>query len=438
MTTTLDMTGRLGSSLRGTELIERYRGDVNPANGKRHGKGAYAFPNPFFTYEGDFVDGAKHGAGRLSMADGGWYEGDFVHDEITGRGVRAWADGRRYEGEFRLGEMHGAGKHVGANGDVYEGTMAGNSREGRGVLTLANGDAYEGEFRRNVPNGRGKQRLAANGESYDGDFVDGSRHGHGVMTAPGGAGGGAAYEGAWADDVMHGPGKGRDAESGVTYEGEYAHGKPLAIPSTMEVASGKDVEEGTEAATVGVGTAAAPVAVVAGQAIPSGAVKVIVRLPWVPPVTAKEGDEHGDAAAEDDGTDGADGGNIGETATHESGRWLRCSLHVGVPEQPPPPEGGEEPGSGSPVPSVVYGEEVPLAGPPSVDTLFTAAGEAAVENVAVAATTAPGTYTLRIVDVTPGAYGALGRCGELSVVLDVQPPPTPAEGEEEGAATGGG
>jgi len=65
---TLSLTG-LGSTLRGTELIKRYDGDTD-TDGLRHGNGHYTFANKFFEYTGGFVRGAKHGAGRLSMA--GW------------------------------------------------------------------------------------------------------------------------------------------------------------------------------------------------------------------------------------------------------------------------------------------------------------------------------------------------------------------------------
>jgi|AntAceMinimDraft_5_1070358.scaffolds.fasta_scaffold08903_4 hypothetical protein len=168
--TTLDMTGRLGSSLRGTELMARHRGATN-LEGLRHGPGSYSFSNSFFGYQGDFVAGEMHGVGRLAMGDGGSYEGDFVDGEIIGRGIRAWPDGRRYEGQFVLGEMDGEGTHTAPGPDgvvTYQGKMASNRREGHGVLTGGGGDVFEGEFRRNRPHGRGKQSLAVSGECYDG------------------------------------------------------------------------------------------------------------------------------------------------------------------------------------------------------------------------------------------------------------------------------
>jgi hypothetical protein len=91
-------------------------------------------------------------------------------------------------------------------------------------------------------------------------------------------------------------------------------------------------------------------------------------------------------------------------AAHESGRSLRCTLHVGLVGQPAAeevaaPEDGAE--ASPPVtPPLVYGEEVALA-EGSVEVVFTVRGVAAVEGVVIAAATEPGVYTLRIVDATP-------------------------------------
>ena len=58
---------------------------------------------------------------------------------------------------------------------------------------------------------------------------------------------------------------------------------------------------------------------------------------------------------------------------------------------------------GRPYPAA-FGSEVELA-EGSAAVVVTAAGVAAVAGVAVAADTAPGPYTLRVEDVTPGPYG---------------------------------
>lgn len=59
-----------GSGVKGQELSDCYHGDV--VDGLRHGRGTYVYANGFFTYEGHYVDGAKHGEqgcrpGRVGM-----------------------------------------------------------------------------------------------------------------------------------------------------------------------------------------------------------------------------------------------------------------------------------------------------------------------------------------------------------------------------------
>ena len=276
--TTLDMTGRLGSTLHGFELDKAYAGDTDE-QGRRHGYGTYRFPNAFFTYRGDFVRGAKHGRGRLEMADGGWYEGDFAEDEMTGTGERRWADGRTYEGGFEMGEMHGQGTYVLASGDVYRGAMGHNKREGRGALTRVNGDAYEGEWARDKRNGEGVETLVANGERYEGGWVDDLRCGQGKRHDSAGN----AHEGAYADGLPNGPGFGKDAQSGVTYRGEYADGDPVDLPVEIEVeAFGDPEEEGGD--PVPIGTEERPIKAKAGEALdPERRVTLRARLPRNPP-----------------------------------------------------------------------------------------------------------------------------------------------------------
>ena len=142
-----------GVTLHGIELVRRYAGDVNPA-GLRHGKGKYEFPNPAYTYEGDFVEGRKHGAGTFTTPCGGKYVGDFVDDEITGRGERVWGDGRTYDGTFKLGEMHGEGTLRRPDGGSYTGEWAMNKRHGRGQDTHGpSGDVYVGEWQDDMRHG---------------------------------------------------------------------------------------------------------------------------------------------------------------------------------------------------------------------------------------------------------------------------------------------
>ena len=55
------------------ERKDRYIGGIDPVTGLRNGHGTYKYSNPYFTYEGEWVDGLKHGNGWLKFADGGYF-----------------------------------------------------------------------------------------------------------------------------------------------------------------------------------------------------------------------------------------------------------------------------------------------------------------------------------------------------------------------------
>lgn len=78
--------------------------------GLRHGEGVLQL-SQYFTYEGSFVDGRRHGPGKLLFAGGadGYIEGSFVDGELVGHAKRLWPDGRQYEGHLENGEMCGQG-----------------------------------------------------------------------------------------------------------------------------------------------------------------------------------------------------------------------------------------------------------------------------------------------------------------------------------------
>ena len=60
------------------EQKDRYKGDIDPVTKLRAGTGTYTYTNPFFQYQGEWVDGKKHGRGVLLMKDGSRFVGQFV------------------------------------------------------------------------------------------------------------------------------------------------------------------------------------------------------------------------------------------------------------------------------------------------------------------------------------------------------------------------
>ena len=88
----------------------RYSGQLtNVSNGPsiRHGQGTYAYDlyksggndkdgdevktdvEPFYKYEGSWVNGVKDGKGTFTLRDHSVYTGDFLNGEITGQGRRS-------------------------------------------------------------------------------------------------------------------------------------------------------------------------------------------------------------------------------------------------------------------------------------------------------------------------------------------------------------
>ena len=69
-------------------------------------------------YEGDYLDGQRHGIGTITLADGFKYTGDWEYGEITGVGIATYA-----------------------NGDIYQGSFVKGKRQGRGTIKFASGES---------------------------------------------------------------------------------------------------------------------------------------------------------------------------------------------------------------------------------------------------------------------------------------------------------
>jgi hypothetical protein len=150
----------------------RYSGGVKGT--VRHGTGEYRFSNPYFTFEGSYVDGKRNGHGRLLFGAGGcdgFLEGEWENGELVGVATRVWEGGRKYVGEMMGCEMHGKGEwtdgrtrfrgqfeHNSRNGggeeetlnsrgevvETFRGTWVNNRRHGPGHLSTSQGDQWKG------------------------------------------------------------------------------------------------------------------------------------------------------------------------------------------------------------------------------------------------------------------------------------------------------
>lgn len=209
----------------------RYEGEVSIATGQREGKGKYYYKNSYFSYNGEWLAGQKHGLGRLSFDDGGFYEGDFFRGEITGAGVQKMADGSTYEGGFLKGSKHGEGSWAKADGMRYTGSWAHNKFSGQGELLRRDGSRYVGSFRDHKFHGNGTfEKPGFKGYSYEGSFEAGLRHGFGKLTELG-----CSYEGEFQLGLKHGTGHGVHLASSVSYSGVWVNDRPSEDAVSFDV-----------------------------------------------------------------------------------------------------------------------------------------------------------------------------------------------------------
>lgn len=216
-------------------------------NSHREGFGVCEYISPHACagakYEGQWLNDAWDGLGKLRLPAGNIYEGMFVSGKMCGRGVCTYDSGtfQSYNGQWQKNEWHGDGKLTYTNGDVYEGDFKEDARHGTGIFKFINGDVFEGKFQDDEAIfGVYKSQS---GDTYEGHFVDEKYHGYGCKVSQTE---GWKYEGEWREGVRQGLGKCEFLEGhplhGVVYEGEWYndnwHGKNTTTYSNGDKYSG--------------------------------------------------------------------------------------------------------------------------------------------------------------------------------------------------------
>ena len=82
-------------------------------------------------YEGDLVNGKRHGWGKLDLGNSVIHEGNFRYDKCTGWGKRTYADGSYYLGQWKAGEREGIGTFYDVSGKVMCGIWENDSLPAR-------------------------------------------------------------------------------------------------------------------------------------------------------------------------------------------------------------------------------------------------------------------------------------------------------------------
>ena len=167
-----------------------YEGDY--LNGLRHGSGSYTDSNGT-VYSGDWQNGQRHGFGVITYKDGTTLKGEYANDTIfNGVGFCENVCTGHYTGEFIEGKLHGQGCFKYIEGETYTGEWVEGKRHGFGTFTYRDGSEYVGDWVDGKKDGNGVLR-SANGDVFEGEFKLGKRHGQGVLKHTDGS----VLEGQW-------------------------------------------------------------------------------------------------------------------------------------------------------------------------------------------------------------------------------------------------
>ena len=121
-------------------------------NNRREGTGSLRTPQNY-RYNGDFEDDVIHGTGYEILPCGAAYSGPFQGSLPQGSGGHLYfttnhnSEGYRYEGEFMDGLRHGKGSIFYPNGDTFSCTWQNGKRHGKGTTTPAIGSQYTTEWK---------------------------------------------------------------------------------------------------------------------------------------------------------------------------------------------------------------------------------------------------------------------------------------------------
>lgn len=210
----------------GNHRAEYPNGDIfegDMLDGKRHGNGTYNLANQE-RYEGKFAFDEFSGDGKYYSVHGNGleevYQGQFKHNLRNGEGVFQYHDGAKYTGGWRDGARDGQGKMVWKDGSVYTGGFQNDGRHGQGkIVNERSGYTYEGDFQDDARSGKGKLELANGNGSYEGEFLLDKPHGFGVFKDAK-----ETYEGEFAGGLRQGHGILVDLASNESYTGSFETG----------------------------------------------------------------------------------------------------------------------------------------------------------------------------------------------------------------------
>jgi len=145
-------------------------------NGRKHGKGKY-YKNDYLFYDGEFKNGEANGKGKVFNESGQlMYEGDIKNTIPYGKGKKFYPNGQlMYEGDIVYGKFHGKGKYYMYNGilcfdaEFFEGKIHGKTK-----LYVEDKIRFEGEYLNGLQS-MGKEYNEKGELIFEGEYSDGKR-----------------------------------------------------------------------------------------------------------------------------------------------------------------------------------------------------------------------------------------------------------------------
>lgn len=204
-----------------------YEGSLE--NGKRHGEGVYTAADGVTRYDGQWVQGHRHGQGRLMYDTSGesYYFGQWEDGWKHGFGRQVWPSGNIYEGQWQFGKMAGQGSmswfEMGVH-EEYTGNWEDDHPQGVGTHTW---HAPEPKPDQTIKDGPSQQMN----NRYQGQWDNGVRHGEGTFYYANGA----KYCGSWDVNVKSGEGR-YTFEDGKVYAGPFKNDQMVdySIPDALK------------------------------------------------------------------------------------------------------------------------------------------------------------------------------------------------------------
>lgn len=83
--------------------------------------GIYKWSNPNDKYDGEFLNGNRHGFGTYFYANGNKYIGEWSNDRPNGKGTMIFSSGAKYIGDVKNGKRHGQGSYFYSDGERLTG-----------------------------------------------------------------------------------------------------------------------------------------------------------------------------------------------------------------------------------------------------------------------------------------------------------------------------